>query len=222
MLRRLWGVEVDSYRLHVPNGTLRRVDVKSPRERLLDGAIDYVAQHGLADVSLRTLAAALGTSHRMLIHHFGSKERLWVEIVRTVEARQRDLLGQIVPDASQPVAEAMRAWWRHISDPSLWPNERLFFEIYCQALQGRAHTTELLNGIVDDWLDPVTEINVALGVRRDVARAHARLGVAVTRGLLLDLLATCDTAAVDAAMEAFIDLYTSWLDAAAAVAHQPA
>ena len=61
---------------------------KSPRERLLAGAIDYVAEHGLADVSLRTLAEALGTSHRMLIHHFGSKEQLWVEIVRTVEARQ--------------------------------------------------------------------------------------------------------------------------------------
>jgi AcrR family transcriptional regulator len=192
------------------------MDVKSPRERLLDGAIDYVAHHGLADVSLRTLATALGTSHRMLIHHFGSKERLWVEIVRTVEARQRDLLGQILPDAGQPVAEAMRAWWKHISDPSLWPNERLFFEIYGQALQGRPHTTEVLDGIVEDWLDPVTEINVALGLPRDVARAHARLGVAVTRGLLLDLLATRDTPAVDAAMEAFIDLYTAWLAGAAA------
>ena len=194
--------------------------VKTPRERLLEGAIDYVAQNGLADVSLRALAAALGTSHRMLIHHFGSKEGLWVEIVRTVEARQRELLGQILPDAGQPIAEAMRAWWKHISDPSLWPNERLFFEIYGQALQGRPHTTELLDGIVDDWLDPVTEINVALGVPRDLARAHARLGVAVTRGLLLDLLATRDAAGVDAAMDAFIDVYVTWLDAAGAAADE--
>jgi AcrR family transcriptional regulator len=196
------------------------VGVKTPRKRLLEGAIDYVAQNGLADVSLRGLAAALGTSHRMLIHHFGSKEGLWVEIVRTVEARQRELLGQILPDAGQPVAEAMRAWWKHISDPSLWPNERLFFEIYGQALQGRPHTTELLDGIVDDWLEPVTEINVALGVPRDLARAHARLGIAVTRGLLLDLLATRDAAGVDAAMEAFIDVYVTWLDAAGAAADE--
>ena len=188
------------------------VDGKSSRQRLLDEAIDYVAHHGLTDVSLRTLAAALGTSHRMLIHHFGSKEGLWVEIVRSVEARQRALLGQILPDADLPVAEAMRAWWKHISDPKLWPNERLFFEIYGQALQGRAHSVELLDGIVDDWLEPATTINVSLGVAPDLARAHARLGVAVTRGLLLDLLATRDTAAVDRAMEAFIDVYTSWLD----------
>jgi AcrR family transcriptional regulator len=185
---------------------------KDPRQRLLDGAIDYVAQNGLSDVSLRTLASALGTSHRMLIHHFGSKEALWVEIVRTVEARQRELLGQMVPDPALPVADAMRAWWKHISDPALWPNERLFFEIYGQALQGRHHTTELLDGIVDDWLEPVTEINVSLGIPRRVARAHARLGVAVTRGLLLDLLATRDVAGVEAAMEAFIDVYTGWLE----------
>src|SRR5947209_14555355 len=191
------------------------MDDKGPRERLLDGAIDYVEQHGLSDVSLRTLASALGTSHRMLIHHFGSKELLWVEIVRTVEARQRELLPQILPDPGQPVADAMRAWWKHISAPELWPNERLFFEIYGQALQGRAHTTELLEGIVEDWLDPAAEINISLGVAPDLARAHARLGIAVTRGLLLDLLATRDVPAVDAAMKAFIDIYTSWLAHAA-------
>jgi AcrR family transcriptional regulator len=191
------------------------VESKSPRQKLLDGAIDHVAAHGISDLSLRELAAALGTSHRMLIHHFGSKERLWVEIVRTVEQRQRDLLGEILPDPDAGVADAMRAWWKHISDPALWPNERLFFELYGQALQGRAHTAELLDGIVESWLDPATEINVALGVPRELARAHARLGVAVTRGLLLDLVATRDVAAVDAAMEAFIAVYTEWLANAA-------
>jgi hypothetical protein len=44
-----------------------------------------------------------------------------------------------------------------------------------------------------------------------LARARARLGVAVTRGLLLDLLATGDRAGVDAAMDEFIDAYETWL-----------
>lgn len=189
----------------------------NPRKRLLDNAIEYVAANGMSDVSLRTLAAALGTSHRMLIFHFGSKEGLWVEIIRAVERRQREVLGEILPDPAQPVGDAMRAWWKHISDPSLWPNERLFFEIYGQALQGRPHTSELLDGIVDDWLEPITEINIALGVPPAAARAHARLGIAVARGLLLDLLATRDSAGVDAAMEAFIDVYEAWLTRAAPV-----
>jgi AcrR family transcriptional regulator len=187
---------------------------KDPKQQLLDRAIEYVAENGLSDVSLRTLADAIGTSHRMLIHHFGSKERLWIEIVRTVEQHQRELLGQILPDPAKPLGEAMRAWWKHISDPSLWPNERLFFELYGQALQRRPHTTALLDGIVEDWLAPIAEINIAIGVPEDVARAHARLGIAVTRGLLLDLLATRAVDEVDAAMDAFIELYEGWLSEA--------
>ena len=183
---------------------------KGPRETLLEGAIDYVAHNGITDLSLRRLAGALGTSHRMLIHHFGSKEGLWVAIVHEVERRQRAILADLVPNADAPVAEAMRAGWRHISDPSLWPNERLFFELYGQAIQGRPHTVAMLDGIIEDWLEPAAEINMTLGLSREEAVAHARLGIAVTRGLLLDLVATRDVERVNAAMEAFIEVYVAW------------
>ena len=103
------------------------------RDRLLERAIGHISQRGLSDLSLRELAAAIGTSHRMLIHHFGSKEGLWVEVIRTVEARQRELMPDIAAAVVEDPAQATRAWWRHISDPSLWPNERLFFEVYGQA-----------------------------------------------------------------------------------------
>ncbi len=178
-----------------------------PRARLLERAIAYVADNGLTDLSLRSLAAAIGTSHRMLIHHFGSKEGLWVAIVQEVERRQRELLGDYLPRSGQPLDEAMWRWWKHISDPALWPNERLFFEIYGQALQGRAHTAALLEGIVESWIEPAAQVSIARGVAPETARAQARLGVATTRGLLLDLLATRDVEAVDAAMKEFIALY---------------
>lgn len=143
-------------------------------------------------------------------------------IVREVEERQRAILAQTLPGPGQPLDEAMRVWWKHISAPSLWPNERLFFELYGQAIQGRPHTEELLDGIVEDWLEPITELNVELGIPRTVARAHARLGIAVTRGLLLDLVATGDVDGVDAAMEAFIAVYVPWLERAAAQARNRA
>jgi AcrR family transcriptional regulator len=185
--------------------------VKDRRQELIDEAISYLEQNGIGDMSLRELAAGLGTSHRMLIHYFGSKEGLWVAIVHAVEARQRELLGTFFPDPSLPVGEAMRAWWKHISDPSLWPNARLFYELYGRALLDPPLADQFLDGIVEDWLGPATEINVAIGVPRPLARAHARAGIAVTRGLLLDLLATGDVAGVDAAMDAFIDVYEGWL-----------
>jgi AcrR family transcriptional regulator len=181
---------------------------KQARDRLLDAAIDHIAQRGLSDLSLRELAAAIGTSHRMLIHHFGGKEGLWVEVIRTVEERQRAALAELAPDPSLSAADALRTWWRHISDPALWANERLFFEVYGQALQGRPGTTELLDGIVDDWVGPAADMLVAGGMARPEAEATARLGIAVTRGLLLDLLATGDRAAVDAAMELYVERLT--------------
>jgi len=178
-----------------------------PRARLLDAAVEYVAAHGIGELTLRQLAAALGTSHRMLVYHFGSKEGLLVEVIREVEARQRQALADLAADAGEPLAEQARRMWRRLADPVLWPHERLFFEVYGQALQGRTHTTALLDGIVDSWLDPLTQINVARGLPEDRARASARLGLAVTRGLLLDLLATGDRAGTDAAMELFIELF---------------
>ena len=175
------------------------------RERLLAAAMDHVAQHGVGDLSLRGLAAALGTSHRMLIYHFGSREGLLIEVIRAVEAQQRAALAQMLLDPESAPADTMRRMWRRVADPALWPNERLFFEVYAQALQGSPHALPLLDGIVDLWVDPLTRIAVTQGRPEAEARAEARLGVAVVRGLLLDLLATGDRAGVDAAMERYIE-----------------
>jgi len=186
----------------------------SARQRLLDATVDHVAAHGIGDLSLRQLAAALGTSHRMLVYHFGSKDGLLVEVVRTVEERQRQALAELAADPDLPLPEQARRLWRRLADPALWPHERLFFELYGQALQGRPHTTALLDGIVDSWLKPLTDLWVAHGVPAGTARATARLGVAVTRGLLLDLLATGDRDGVDEAMELFIAGYERQADEA--------
>ncbi len=177
------------------------------RERLLDDAIGYFAEHGTADVSLRTLAAAIGTSHRMLIYHFGSKERLLVEVVRAIEDEQRRAFEQL--DDGRAPAEAGRAFWRRLTDPSLAPFERLFFEVYGQALQGRAWARPLLDTVVDVWIAPAAARLRAAGMDKADAEAEARLAIAVTRGLLLDLLATGDRRAVDAAAERFFARYDS-------------
>jgi AcrR family transcriptional regulator len=178
------------------------------RERLLAAAMEHVAEHGVGNLSLRGLASALGTSHRMLSYHFGSREGLLIEVIRTVEAQQRAALAEMLLDTDAPPAETMRRMWRRVADPALWPNERLFFEVYAQALQGSPHALPLLDGIVDLWVEPLARIAVAQGRPADEARAEARLGVAVTRGLLLDLLATGDREAVDAAMERYIAAIT--------------
>jgi AcrR family transcriptional regulator len=191
------------YVYHTVQRDSRGVIITS-KERLLAAAMEHVAEHGVGDLSLRGLAAALGTSHRMLIYHFGSREGLLIEVIRAVEAQQRAALEQLLQDPESTPEETMRRMWRRVADPALWPNERLFFEIYAQALQGSAYALPLLDGIVDFWVEPLTALAVEQGRPEAEARAEARLGVAVTRGLLLDLLATGDRDAVDEAMERFI------------------
>jgi AcrR family transcriptional regulator len=181
-----------------------------PRERLLRAATAYVANHGVADLSLRRLAAAIGTSHRMLIYHFESKAGLLIAVIRAVEDQQRRLLAEFDLDPSLSPADAMRHMWRHLSDPALWPNERLFFELYGQALQDRPHARGLLDDIVTSWLEPIAALRREQGVPAATARAQARLDLAVTRGLLLDLLATGDRAGADAAIEQYSALYDVW------------
>jgi AcrR family transcriptional regulator len=177
------------------------------RDRLLAAVIGYVAAHGFSDLSLREVAAALGTSHRMLIYHFGSREGLLVAVVRAVEAAQRAFLAEVAADRSLAPADVMRTMWRRVADPSLWPSERLFFEIYSQALQHRPGTAGFLDDIVDSWVEPMAEYAAQRGHDPETARVEARLAVAVSRGLLLDLLATGDRAAVDAAVERYLAQY---------------
>ncbi|MBV8979440.1 MAG: TetR/AcrR family transcriptional regulator [Acidimicrobiia bacterium] len=171
---------------------------------MLDAAVAFAAGTGLTDVSLRQMASALGTSHRMLIYHFGSKEGLLVAVVDEVERRQREAMAALGDDAALTPSESMRRMWRTLAESSMWPFERLFFEVYGQALQGRTPMVAFLDTVVESWLEPATAVGVRAGLPRRRARAWARLGLAATRGLLLDLLATEDRKGCDDAMEALI------------------
>ncbi len=169
------------------------------KDRLLAAAVSHALIAGIADLSLRELAAAIGTSHRMLIYHFGSREGLLAAVTKEVEAQQKAaLLG------AGATEEDARAAWRRLSEPALWPQERLFFQIYTHALLGRPGTEGFLDDIVESWVAPVAARLVSAGAGERAARADARLAVAVVRGLLLDLLATKDRAGVDEAYERFL------------------
>jgi AcrR family transcriptional regulator len=162
------------------------------RQELLDAVVKECAANGIGDRSLRDVAAAVGTSHRMLLHHFGSRNEFLLAIVEEVERRQRALLREL---PTEPAA-AIAAMWADLRRPELRPFERLFFECYARGVQGEQPFARMLPGAVDAWLTEDETTDPAL----------ARLGLAVMRGLLLDLVATDDRRGVDAAAKAFADL----------------
>ena len=159
-------------------------------------------QDGIADLSLRELATAIGTSHRMLLYHFGSREGLLAAVTLAVEEAERSTLRE----AGGITLDDARRFWAHYSDPALWPQERLFFELYVHALRGRPGTEGFLQHVVTGWLQPLAAAMASGGTAPGTARAAARLSLAVTRGLLLDLLATQETESVTEAFELFLQL----------------
>ena len=174
--------------------------------RSLDAVVAHFTAEGLADQSLRRIAEAVGSSHRMLLYHFGSKDGLLLAVVLEVEARTQDRLAALGEDTLQTEA-LIRRMWTYVADPALADFERLFFALYGRALQGDESIRPLLDEDVTHWLDANVALSIPLGVPADVARTHARLGLAVTRGLLLDLLATGDRTGVEAALDVFAERY---------------
>jgi AcrR family transcriptional regulator len=158
------------------------------REAVLAKAADYVLERGLAGLSLRPLAKALGTSPRMLLYDFETKEQLIHEILAEIRRREAGLLEAEVHTLDEV--------WRWIAAPEREPFLRLFFEVYVDAL-GR----EKAEPLVRDWLE-----FLRTGWQPSVDEATATLMVAVVRGLLLDRLATGDRERTDSALSRFAAL----------------
>ena len=174
------------------------------RDALLERAIGHFAAHGIGDTSLRALAEAIGTSHRMLIYHFGSREGLLAAVVDTVEEGARQTLARMVEEARadpDPLDAGLR-YWRLVTDDALVYGP-LFFELSSHAMLGLPHAVELRGRLVTTWLDALTSMWRARGVPARRARSQARLDLAVARGLLHDLLLTGDRRGVDAVMRRY-------------------
>jgi AcrR family transcriptional regulator len=171
----------------------------SARDALLSRIIDDVSRSGIGDRSLRDLAAAVGTSHRLLIYHFGSRAGLVAAIVAEIEAQQRAVYRQLAIEITDP-AELVRALWRRLSAAEIRPFVRLFFEALTVPV-ARPDGARLTG----EWLDDSAVVSATLGTPYDPV--EVRLGIAVVRGLLIDVIATDDTTAADAALERFL---THW------------
>jgi len=171
----------------------------SSRDELLARIVDEVAHHGLGDRSLRDLADAVGSSHRMLLYHFGSRHGLVTAIVEAVEASQRSALTDLaaVAEPGSP-SDTIRRTWASLISPELRPFIQLFYEAvaYAARHEGASFTTP--------WLDSAAEAARRLGLEDDPV--GARLGVAVIRGLLIDVITGDQPGEATAALELFVDL----------------
>ncbi|MGI8417431.1 MAG: TetR/AcrR family transcriptional regulator [Nakamurella sp.] len=176
---------------------------KSAQSALLTRAVEFFAATGVGDTSLRGIAAGVGTSHRMLIHHFGSREGLLRAVVERVESEQRAMLALLLANQDADPIELGSAFWRATTDAAQIYGP-LLFELAAHAMQQRPHALPLRSSLIQDWLEPLATLWIRRGLSKEKALRQARLDLAVARGLLQDLLLTGDRSAVDSAMDDYI------------------
>lgn len=168
---------------------------------MLNRALAYFLKHGVANLSLRPLAAALRTSARMLVHHFGSKEELIAAVMERVREQLQTSFAALTRDlADAPPAEVMLAFWRSITSRAQLPYLRLMLEVQMLAIQNPARYRRYLVETSSSWLRLI-EPALPAGPGR---RARATLYAAVIDGLLLELLATDDSRRTSRALQLFI------------------
>jgi AcrR family transcriptional regulator len=173
----------------------------SARDDLLARAVAWFAEHGVGDTSLRTLATGIGTSHRMLNYHFGSREGLLGAVVEAVERAEQDALVDLASAHEDPF-EAGAAFWTRVADRAevFAP---LFFELSSQAMRGVPHAEPLARWLRAGWTDVLREAYVRVGLPDARAATLALESLAMARGLLFELCVTGDRTAVDTAMAAW-------------------
>lgn len=180
------------------------------RDDLLKRIVDDVARHGLGDRSLRELAAAVGSSHRMLLYHFDSRDGLVGAIVAEVEATQRALLS-ISGTVDDPLDVARQAWQR-VSDPKMRPFVQLFFEAVAYSSRSsdgatpRKGEASRSDQFTQSWIDEASALSRRMG--RTIDPIEIRLGVAVVRGLLVDIVGGGDIDGATASLEAFLSMWS--------------
>lgn len=172
------------------------------REELLERAYRYALEHGLAELSLRPLATTIGSSPRVLLFLFGSKDGLVRALLARARADELALLARLREEGTCDLAALMRTIWQWLVDPRHRPLLTLWLEAYARSLtEPSGPWADFARQTVDDWL-------AVLGSLRPAGEDPAvrTLALSVLRGGLLDLLATGDVDRVTAAVEIHLDL----------------
>lgn len=179
-------------------------------EELLQAITVYAVKHGLAGLSLRPLAKAVGSSPRVLLYYFGSKEQIIAAIFRHVQQWQRQTL--ILAGESNGFSDIARRAWQQIVNPRNERGLQFFFECYGQAVRNRKAYKDFLHACFDDWVERLSTLFIDAGADRGRSAAMATILFTGLRGFALDYCATRDRVRVEDAFELWLELMQKQLE----------
>jgi AcrR family transcriptional regulator len=181
---------------------------RSFHEQLLERAVHYVLRNGVGTLSLRPMAKDIGTTARMLMHHFGSKEALVAEVLVAIEEGFARRVAGYVGD-ERGVRFTLNRMWSDTSAPAMDASLRAMFEVWGQALVHPSRYEKLLQWLTEPWIDMLRRRFEVAGRKPAEAAILATLAIGAFQGLQLVRLTSGDDARCKAALKTLI----KWLDA---------
>jgi AcrR family transcriptional regulator len=154
------------------------------REAWTREATDYTLEHGLIGLSLRPLAAELGTSDRMLLYHFGTKDDLVAAVLRESNDRAVAAVEALAPSAD--LRAAVTDLWSVVRSPASEPCTRLYVEAAALGLLGREPYASIVREANERWLRCLVTQLTRSGVPRPLAKRVATVIDAAFLGFQLD------------------------------------
>jgi AcrR family transcriptional regulator len=181
------------------------------RQRLLEGAVQYVLRNGVGGLSLRPMAKDIGTTARMLIHHFGSKDTLVADVLLAIEERFARRTATHV-DEDRTIRITLHRMWQETSAPAMDSALRAMFEIWGQALVHPDRHAKFLESLTEPWIDLLRRRLQRAGHTRADAAIRATLIVGAFQGLQLVRLTSGNGVRSAAALKTLI----GWLEPSSA------
>jgi AcrR family transcriptional regulator len=183
--------------------------MQTRKEILTEELVGYLLEHGLSDLSLRPLADALGTSARLLIYHFESKEGLLTEVLDSMQTHLRMSFGGMIEQRAGKSERPLKLFWDWAIADENYPYLKLLYELQILAVQNPAAYGQYLQRNASNWSELIA---TALPESERTAAMVTLLG-AVFDGLFLELMSTGDRRRTTQAVQQFIRLVDEARDA---------
>jgi AcrR family transcriptional regulator len=155
------------------------------REELVQQATDYVLEAGLIGLSLRPLAASIGTSDRMLNYHFGSKDELVAGVLRVSSERSAAQIRALKPAGS--VRQAVLNLWSALTGAEQQRCQRMYVEAAALGLFGHEPYASAVRDANAVWIESIQDFLVSSGAPAIKAKRMVTLLDSAFMGFQLDL-----------------------------------
>jgi AcrR family transcriptional regulator len=186
-------------------------------EAIVEAALRALSKHGYANTSLARIAEEAGTSKRMVLHYFSSREELFEAIVRRICRRILRQVEEAIAGQDDPAAgldEGLDQLWKAIlDDPGL---QAVFYGLLAESVTDPA-LRETIRSVRGEYRDLIAHVIVASRpadrpMSPEEAESAATLVLATCVGLTIDYLERGDSPALRRAFAEFkahVDRLTS-------------